>query len=68
MSKLQTADEIAKQLRVTAATIHAWHRRGLIPCIRAGHHPVLFDAHEVLAALRCDSDVDNGTGEEVSCG
>ena len=43
MSNLLTARELADQYRVTVSTVHAWHRRGWIPCIRAGRRPVLFD-------------------------
>jgi DNA-binding transcriptional MerR regulator len=52
MSDLVDARELAERLRVTTATIHAWHRRGWIPCLRAGHRPVLFDPAAVEEALR----------------
>jgi len=52
MRQLVDAKELAAQLKVTPPTIHAWHRRGWIPCLRAGHRPVLFDVAEVEAALR----------------
>lgn len=52
MSKLLDAKELAALLRVTPATIHAWHRRGWIPCLRAGRRPVLFDVEAVEKALR----------------
>ncbi len=51
-AKLCTAPEIAERFRVTVATVHAWHRRGWIPCLRAGQRPVLFDSAVVEAALR----------------
>ena len=52
MSDLLTAEQLAERLHVTPATIHAWHRRGWIPCLRAGRRPVLFDPAAVEEALR----------------
>lgn len=52
MSELVDAKELSARLRVTRATIHAWHRRGWIPCLRAGRRPVLFDLDAVEVALR----------------
>jgi predicted site-specific integrase-resolvase len=52
MSKFIDARELGKRFGVTPATIHAWHRRGWIPCLRAGRRPVLFDLAEVEEALR----------------
>ncbi|MFQ5734469.1 MAG: hypothetical protein ACE5KM_21245 [Planctomycetaceae bacterium] len=52
MSELVDAKVLAKRLKVTPATIHAWHRRGWIPCLRAGHRPVLFDVAVVESVLR----------------
>ena len=47
-----TAPELAARYHVTPPTVHAWHRRGRIPCLRAGHRPVLFHVEDVDAALR----------------
>ena len=52
MEKFVDATELARRLGVTVATIHAWHRRGWIPCLRAGRRPVLFDPNEVERVLR----------------
>ena len=52
MEKFVDAAELARQLGVTTATIHTWHRRGWIPCLRAGRRPVLFDPDEVERVLR----------------
>ena len=52
MPKYIKAVELAERLHVTVATIHAWHRRGWIPCLRAGQRPVLFDPEQVEAALK----------------
>ncbi len=52
MSKLVDAKELAERLKVTPATIHTWHRRAWIPCLRAGRRPVLFDVEAVEKALR----------------
>ena len=46
------AVELSRRLRVTVATVHTWHRRGWIPCLRAGRRPVLFDPDEVERVLR----------------
>lgn len=51
MSKFVDAKMLAAHLGVTPATIHAWQRRRLIPCLRAGRRPVLFDLAEVELAL-----------------
>jgi predicted site-specific integrase-resolvase len=52
MSELVDAKELADRLKVTPATIHVWHRRGWIPCLRAGRRPVLFDVEAVEKTLR----------------
>lgn len=51
MRRLIDAKQLAARLNVRPATIHAWHRRGWIPCLRAGRRPVLFDLADVLRAL-----------------
>ena len=51
MSELLNATELAERLKVTPATIHAWHRRGWIPCLRASRRPVLFDINAVARSL-----------------
>ena len=53
MSELLDARELADRLRVTPDTIHAWHRRGWIPCLRAGRRPVLFDPAAVERLSLC---------------
>ena len=53
---LLTARELAAHCRVTPATIHRWHRQGVIPGLRAGRHPVLFELHAVMALLRSQPD------------
>jgi phage terminase Nu1 subunit (DNA packaging protein) len=52
MSEILTAQELADHCHVTVATIHSWHRRGWIPCLRAGRRPVLFDVAAVEQTLR----------------
>jgi DNA-binding transcriptional MerR regulator len=52
MGDIVGARELALRFKVTPATIHAWHRRGWIPCLRAGRRPVLFDVSEVEHTLR----------------
>lgn len=51
MSEFLTAVDLARRLKVTPATIHAWHRRRWIPGLRAGRRPVLFDPVAVERAL-----------------
>ena len=52
MGELLDAKGLARLHKVTPATIHVWHRRGWIPCLRAGRRPVLFDVEAVEKALR----------------
>lgn len=52
MSDLATAVDLASRYHVTVPTVHAWHRRGWIPCLRAGSRPVLFETAEVDKALK----------------
>ncbi len=52
MNQIVDAKELASKLKVTAETIHAWRRRGWIPCLRAGRRPVLFDVEDVIDALK----------------
>lgn len=52
MGTLLNAKELAELMKVQPATIHSWHRRGWIPCLRAGRRPVLFDVVAVERALR----------------
>lgn len=58
MSCIMNAKELAEHLLVTPATIHNWHRRGLIPSLRASRRPILFDRDEVEAALRSKGESD----------
>lgn len=51
MSDMIDAKHLAQRLGVTPATVHAWQRRGWIPCMRAGRRPVLFDPAKVIEAL-----------------
>lgn len=51
MSEIVDATELSRRLGVTRQTVHAWHRRGWIPCLRAGRRPVLFDVVAVEKAL-----------------
>ena len=64
MSELIDAKELAERLRVTPATIHAWHRRGWIPCLRAGRRPVLFDVAAVEEALLQRAQDAHGVGND----
>jgi predicted site-specific integrase-resolvase len=46
------SQELAKRYRVSPATVLAWARRGWIPRLRAGRHPIMFDTELVDRALR----------------
>lgn len=50
--KLMDAREVGRRVGVRPATVLTWARRGLIPAVRAGQHPVRFVLEDVLAALR----------------
>jgi predicted site-specific integrase-resolvase len=46
------ARALADRFHVTPPTILRWARAGMIPCLRAGRRPVLFDPEQVEQALR----------------
>lgn len=50
--QLITVEELAGRLCVTKATIRSWARRGMIPSLRVGSRPILFDPAEVDRVLR----------------
>lgn len=52
MPPIVDARGLAAKLCVTPATVLAWARRGLIPRLRAGRRPVLFDLADVERALK----------------
>ena len=52
MDKLLTAAELALHLKVKTDTVRAWHRRGIIPAMRATQRPILFDPQQVEDSLR----------------
>jgi len=51
-AKLLKSEALAARLGVTAGTVRSWVRHGLIPYLRAGKRPLLFDLEAVLEALR----------------
>lgn len=51
VSKLLTARELAKRLRVSPETVRAWARGGYIPAIRLSPKVIRYNADAVLAAL-----------------
>jgi len=52
MTDLLFATKLIRHLKVRLATVSARHRRGWIPCLRAGRHPVKFDVSAVEEALQ----------------
>ena len=52
MNEKLTAAELAHHLKVKTETIREWHRRGIIPAMRASRRPILFDLMQVEQALR----------------
>jgi hypothetical protein len=48
---LVDARAVARRFGVTYATVLSWARRGVVPCLRAGKHPVRFDLSAVEAAM-----------------
>lgn len=52
VGEIVDAKQLAERFKVMPATIHAWQRRGWIPCLKAGRRPVLFDLGAVEQALR----------------
>ena len=57
MQRYATTDELAARYRVTVETIRAWARRGEIPSIRVGRHPLLFDIEDVDRWLKARDEV-----------
>lgn len=49
--KLLTAEQLAKELRVSVETINGWGRSGKIPRIRISHKIIRFDRDAVLKVL-----------------
>jgi excisionase family DNA binding protein len=49
--KLLTAEQLAKELKVSVETIDGWGRSGKIPRIRISHKIIRFDRDAVLSAL-----------------
>ena len=58
--KLLTAEQLAKELRVSVETIDGWGRSGKIPRIRISHKIIRFDRDAVIAALSQSEGKANG--------
>ncbi len=52
MQSYATTEELAVRYRVTVETIRAWARQGVVPVIRIGRRPLLFETDKVDRALR----------------
>jgi len=61
---LQTAEEIAKVLNVTARTVYLWAESGRIPTAYRSCRTIRFDLEHVLASLNVDTSKD-GRGVEL---
>jgi len=52
MSGLITAEQLAKELSLTPATIKRWAQEKIIPCLRLSGKVVRFDPDDVESALK----------------